>query len=405
MRVEPCFGATVMLECGPSLVPVSEGATHAPSLSRPLSSIVTVIMVATGTVATSSTELASATPISASAPKHETLGGVLPSRAELEAEIDRVVNKVQPVPMGASPLQQAQSVVRCAEFLPHARYCLTFGWTSKTKAELQAEFAAALSEEASVDDRAAQARNTGDLTAQNIVAGAATQTGPARRSADRRELTDAANSIAAYLRIESVESSLATQKFPNRGKILKNRVNDQRASNWCGPTAMQMIHWNWGDNNRTSQKKWANRLGTGPKGGAGTAITSMVRVMNQFASGWVYRQDKRYITLDISDKSYRAWFRLNVNHYSTWRTPVILHPVLKKKWYPYMPWDGVGHFQVGRGWDFERDNTAGWKLGYYEPYNPQRFYPNQAFVKRKQWRWAKNSYWANQAHFQHNIGV
>lgn len=394
-----------MVDCGFCLVPVSEGATLAISLSHSLSSIVTMILVATGTVATSSTDVASATTVSASAAKSETLRAVLPSRAEVDAEIDRVVNEVKSVPMSASPLQRARAVVRCAEFLPNARYCLTFGWTSKTEAELQAEFAAALSVESSADSRVAQVRNTGDLTAQQIVENAAIQAGPVRRSADRRELEDAANSIDAYLRIDSMGSSLVTQKFPNRGKILKNRVNDQRASNWCGPTTMQMVHWNWGRNKRVSQKKWARRLGTGPRGGAGTAITSMVRVLNQFATGWVNRQDKRYITLDISGKSYKAWFRLNVNHYSTWRTPVILHPVLKRKWYPYMPWDGVGHFQVGRGWDFERDNTAGWKLGYYEPYNPQRFYPNQAFVKRKQWRWAKNSYLANQAHFQHNIGV
>ena len=45
------------------------------------------------------------------------------------------------------------------------------------------------------------------------------------------------------------------------------------------------------------------------------------------------------------------------------------------------------------------------RLGYFEPWNQQRFDPSEPYISRVQWRGAYKSYRANQAHFQHNVGV
>lgn len=185
---------------------------------------------------------------------------------------------------------------------------------------------------------------------------------------------------------------------------MQDRVEDQHQRYWCGPTTMQMMAWNYGNNTKVSQATWASRLGTTT---SGTVITDMVRVANNYAdpARWVTQQDAAYVTKDIGGYTYAQWYKLNVNHYSTWRTPVILHPVLLKKFFPYLDGDGSGHFQLGRGWDFESAKTDSWQLLYYEPWNPQYFSPTRPYVDRKQRRWAKNSYLANLDHFQHNIGV
>jgi hypothetical protein len=77
--------------------------------------------------------------------------------------------------------------------------------------------------------------------------------------------------------------------------------------------------------------------------------------------------------------------------------------VLQTRFYPYLDHDGSGHFQVGRGYEKRPGKTP--MLGYFEPWNQQRFHPDEPFIDRVQWRDAYKSYRANEAHFQHNLGV
>ena len=85
------------------------------------------------------------------------------------------------------------------------------------------------------------------------------------------------------------------------------------------------------------------------------------------------------------------------------RSPVVLHPILLKKYYPYLDDNASGHFQVGRGYD--KKGTKSDLIGYFEPWNQQRFDPSEPAIPRVQWRQAYKSYRANQDHRQHNIGV
>jgi len=89
-------------------------------------------------------------------------------------------------------------------------------------------------------------------------------------------------------------------------------------------------------------------------------------------------------------------------HVVDYRAPVVLHPVLLQRYFPYLDHDGSGHFQVGRGYRKHHGRTL---LGFFEPWNQRRFHPDEPFIDRVQWRNAYQSYRANQAHFQHNLGV
>jgi hypothetical protein len=81
----------------------------------------------------------------------------------------------------------------------------------------------------------------------------------------------------------------------------------------------------------------------------------------------------------------------------------VLHPVLHRAYYPYLDDDASGHFQVGRGYD--KNGGRPLLLGYFEPWNQQRFDPSEPAIARVQWRQAYKSYRANQDHAMHNVGV
>jgi hypothetical protein len=350
---------------------------------------------------------------------------------EMRREVDRVVaegRRLGTVSARQSPTQLAGDLVRCAEF-DGQRYCLHTGWTTRTEADVRTRAASA--SQVLGARRAASVETTGDLDLAETLRRAAAL-GPAERAAaERAELTEAARSVAkvwmlrhelqgaplpAGFAADHPEAGLSAQSgstrtttaartktaadYPRVGRVLRRwRTSEQTTTYWCGPTTMQMIAWGW-HRERRSQRYWANRLGTTT---SGTAITEMVRVVNRRTG---YDREGRagtYITLDISDWSFRQWSLLNMRHIVDYRAPLVLHPVLLKKYYPYLDDDASGHFQVGRGYNKSGDRPL--KVGYFEPWNQQRFDPSEPYIARVQWRDAYRSYRANQAHFQHNIGV
>ncbi len=349
----------------------------------------------------------------------------------MRREIDRVVaagRQVGAVSARQSPTQLAGSLVRCADF-DGQRYCLHTGWTTDTEADVRARVATATRTLAT--RQATDVETTGDLDLVATLRRAAALSPTERAARERLELTTAARSVAKVwmLRHEvqgvplpagfsdrhpeaglsartgttSATSATRTKTasdYPQIGRVLNpQRVTEQHRNYWCGPTTMQMIAWGWQDV-RKRQMHWADRLGTTT---SGTAITDMVRVVNS-ATG--YDSPSRagtYITLDISDWSFAKWALLNMRHVVDYRAPLVLHPVLLKRYYPYLDDDASGHFQVGRGYDKNGDGPL--KLGYFEPWNQQRFDPSEPYIARVQWRDAYRSYRANRAHFQHNIGV
>lgn len=324
------------------------------------------------------------------------------------------------------------SSIRCADF-DGQQYCLGVGWSSQSETDLQREAAI------SARRTDASTETTGDLDAAALARRTAALSPAQREQADRAELTRAAASVAkvwllrhqvqgvalpedflarhpevrlAAARTTTTEPTMAPPPeptgtrakteadYPERHTVLSTRrVAEQTKSYWCGPTSMQMIEWNW-NGTRQSQDLWASKLGTTRDG---SAITDMVKVTNDY-TGWD-RTDRagKYVTLDIADWSYNDWWLLQLRHYHDYRAPIILHPVLRKEFYPYLDDDASGHFQVGRGYDKKGEDPD--TISYFEPWNQQRFDPSEPYIARVQWRSAYRSYRANRAHFQHNLGV
>ena len=362
-----------------------------------------------------------------------------PSRVTpaMRAEIDRVVAEGRSLGRAkATPEQLAAGAVRCAD-LEGQRYCLGAGWTEDTEAQVRSRVAAAARRVAARP--AGRTERTGDLDAAAALAQRARMSPAARAEADRAELTMAARSVAkVWLLRHDIEgvplpdgflaehpearaavpaartsarssttpsataaASVKTMAdYPRRAKILDPaQVSEQRTTYWCGPTSMQMIAWGWRDKRR-NQGHWADRLGTTS---AGTSVYDMVRVVNQ-TTGWDNRKHAGpYIVLDIGRYDFDKWMLLMMRHLADYRAPVVLHPVLHKQFYPYLDDDASGHFQVGRG--YAKRGAKPDLLGYFEPWNQQRFDPSEPFIDRVQWRSAYRSYRANRAHFQHNVGV
>jgi hypothetical protein len=190
------------------------------------------------------------------------------------------------------------------------------------------------------------------------------------------------------------------ESYPSKSKILTSKVAlAQNQTYWCGPATMQAIGWS-SQGKRKNQSYWARRLGTTS---AGTAITDMVRVVNNKTDYDDKAHAGPYVVLDISDFTFKEWYRLMMRHIHDYQAPVVLHPVLLKQYYPYLDDDASGHFQVGRG--FDQDAGGNRKIGYFEPWDQSRFDPSEPAIGRVQWRNAYRSYRANLDHFQHNIGV
>ena len=375
------------------------------------------------------------------------LGEVTP---QLQAEIDRVVaagSAAGRVSARSTAGSLVAGLVRCADF-EGQRYCLHSGWTEASETEVRATAETAARQIAARP--VAGSSGTGDLDLLTTLRRTASLAPEARAKAERAELTRAARSVAkvwllrhqiqgeplpegfllrhpeARASATAPKSSTAAAKsspspsptaepetetvaaktrkkrrdYPRRATVLSTkRVAEQQRTYWCGPTAMQMIAWGWKKRDQ-GQAHWARKLGTTS---SGTAITEMVRVVNS-STGWD-RSDYAgaYITLDIKNYSFHKWLLLNMRHIVDYKAPVVLHPILVKKYYPYLDDDASGHFQVGRGYDKRGKKPT--QIGYFEPWNQQRFDPSEPYINRVQWRSAYKSYRSNQAHFQHNIGV
>lgn len=336
---------------------------------------------------------------------------------EMQAEIDRVVAEGARTPPDgrASAYDLAATSTRCAMF-DGQRYCLGLGWTMKSREEAAAGLAAA--EQPTAPTRKTP-EQTGDLDPMTSMRQRAELSPKARARAERAELTAAARSVAKVWLIrheiqgvplpddfleKHPEAALVARtkprQHPRKFRILSEKqVRPQQESYWCGPSTVQMIAWGWRDR-RQGQALWADRLHTTT---AGTGITDMVRVVNHNTG---YDNSDRagpYVVLDISDFTYKQWWRLMKKHIHTYKAPVVLHPILLKQYFPYLDDDASGHFQVGRGYHRTKDGQK--LLSYFEPWDQSRFDPTEPRIARTQWQSAYKSFRANQAHFQHNVGV
>lgn len=339
----------------------------------------------------------------------------------MQAEIDRVVASGERTARSGktTSAELAADAVRCASF-EGQRYCLHSGWTTSSEAEVQQRTAAAA--RTAVAARQQDMTTTGDQDALATLDRYAEMSPQARAEAERAELVAAAKSVAKVwltrhlddgvplptgflerhpeVKVPTAGEARAEAAAPASATILnESRVAEQLRTYYCGPTSMQMIEWNW-SGTINSQDHWADRLGTTT---SGTSIYEMVRVTNESTGYDAEDRAGTYIVLDIGDYSWAKWWQLQVRHIATYKAPVILHPVLLKRYYPYLSDDASGHYQVGRGYNANGDDAN--LISFFEPWNQARFDPSEPSIARVQWREAYKSYRANLAHPAHNIGV
>jgi hypothetical protein len=388
-------------------------------------------------------------------------------RAEIARVVAATPRALPRISAGRVPTGVIDGLVKCAD-LEGQRYCLGQGWTTETEQQVQARVAAdvaPLTGRRAI--QAQKVRNTGDLSERAGLTRLARMSPAARAQAETKELTQAARAVAKVWLIrheiqgvplpagflaEHPEARVSVRAagrvgtnalaapaapstsptvlpvgagtpttpapitapapvttptapavptaYPVKAKVLKNKQTaEQVRTYWCGPTSMQMITWGWKQRDKGAAH-WAKKLRTTT---AGTAITDMVRVVNS-STGW----DKPtyagpYTVLDMRNFTSAQFFALMQKHIAQYRAPVILHPLLLTRYFPYLDHNGGGHFQVGRGY---KTNKHGQQMvGYFEPWNQQRFHPSEPFIARVQWAPADRELASIKANSLHNIGV
>lgn len=254
-----------------------------------------------------------------------------------------------------------------------------------------------------------EARVSAPAARTATVANVAADTAPTQSPTVRPSAAAATSSGAGgdSTRVAGAPSPVATTPpaaavpatYPTKVKILKKRQTaEQVRTYWCGPTSMQMIAWGWKQKDKGAAH-WARKLGTTS---AGTAISQMVRVTNQH-TGW----DKLagpYIMLDVRKMSTAQFWALLQKHIAQYKAPLILHPQLLTRYFPYLDHSGSGHFQVGRGYKTTK-KTHTQEIGYFEPWNQQRFHPSEPYISRVQWLPVDRELGAVKSNAFHNIGV
>ncbi|UYM04079.1 cysteine peptidase family C39 domain-containing protein [Solicola gregarius] len=337
----------------------------------------------------------------------------------MQREIDRVVaagSSGARLAPSASARALASAKIRCATF-ESQRYCLNYGWTTRTAAELRRDL---VSRESTA--MRTGGRQTGDADLLDSLRAGARMAPQAQAAADRAELRRAAAATSKVVELRHElegtaypagyfarhpEARAATTErkltYPKRYYVLNwHHVREQRRSYWCGPTTMQLIAWGWhGKGSVRPQSLWARRLGTTT---SGSGIWNMVAAVNKYTGFDKKKYAGKYIVLDISGYGYKKWLSLNKRHYAKYRAPIVMHPVLDARYFDYLHgYSGGGHFQVGRGYNNRGKNPA--TIGLFEPWNPRRFNSSAPYVARLQYHRAYMSYLANKAHPQQNIGV
>lgn len=399
------------------------------------------------------------------APREATAVGYGAVTPAMRQQIDRVVATTASLPQqhGRLSPRAATTLTQCAD-LDGQTYCLGEGWTDETPASVQARVATEVAPLAGRRTPHKKLRQTGDLSTKNALERLAKMSPKKRAKAERQELTQAARSVAKVWMIRNeiqgvplpagflaahpearvtvgagrVAAAVATPvakptpsktptarpttgtvatvatskapsagvsiaasvpaKYPVKAKVLKNKQTaEQIRTYWCGPTSMQMIAWGWKQKDKGAAH-YAAKLGTTS---AGTAISDMVRVTNN-NTGWDNLAGP-YITLDVKNFTTAQFWALLQKHIAQYKAPIILHPQLLTRYFPYLDHSGSGHFQVGRG--YRTTTTHVQEIGYYEPWNQQRFHPSEPYISRVQWLPVDRELGAIKANAFHNIGV
>ncbi|MFK4084812.1 C39 family peptidase [Kribbella sp. NPDC020789] len=268
------------------------------------------------------------------------------------------------VPAGATPAQlptahtwddvvaqanaptAGNSAFRCFK-LEELTYCLGFGFVDQLPSAAQLR-----------EPVAGQA--TGAQSPQQFAAERAALPKDARLQAELAELRSAWDGRA---KARAMTASTIAEVVPDSYYIMAGYQTSQEKGYWCGPATFQSIDWA-DDDQKDTQTSWAADLGTTT---SGTSITAMVDQAN-VKTDWDVAAGT-YIVQSVSSWTSAKFLDVHRNHLGDGTpAPIIEHPQLLKRYFPYLAFDHSGHFQVGRGYD----STAG-TIGIFEVFDEHRF--------------------------------
>ena len=348
----------------------------------------------------------------------------------MRREIDRVVAAGRD--LGAVSARQSHrrgsraTCVRCAEF-EGQRYCLHTGWTTSTQADVRARVAAATMTGAA--RRVAAVETTGDLDLSDTLRRKLRSAPPSGRRPSARSSPQPPGRLPRYgccgtrSRVSplptgfsaahpeaglSARSSSTTatgtktfSDYPQVGKVLRwRRTAEQTTTYWCGPTTMQMIAWGWhgrakvpgplGEPPRYDDQRHGDHP-DGPGGQREHRLGPCEPGRHLHHPGHL-----RLVLREVVTAQHAPHRGLPRPARAAPGAAQEVLPVPRRRRLRSLP--GWPRLQQERG-------RADLRIGYFEPWNQQRFDPSEPYIGRVQWRDAYRSYRANRAHFQHNIGV
>jgi hypothetical protein len=262
--------------------------------------------------------------------------------------------------LAAQQAQQAQQLMRCFQ-LEKENYCLGLGFVDKRPDPTRIGLAATSAE--------ATGTKTGAVSVADFVARRASLGDNDRLVAELDELRTAWDGREKARALRTAGTSTGTGTFlaqrvpPAQYYLMYGYQTSQERSYWCGPATLQSIDWA-DDRYKDSQASWARALGTTS---AGSAITSMVRQTNAMTN-WDLRAGT-YIAQSVSTWSWQKFFSVHQTHLGDGTpAPIIEHPQLLRRYFPYLAFNHGGHFQVGRGYS----KTYG-TISIFEVFNERRF--------------------------------
>ncbi|MFF1819614.1 C39 family peptidase [Kribbella sp. NPDC058245] len=250
------------------------------------------------------------------------------------------------------------SVFRCFR-LEELTYCLGFGFVDQipTSAEVS---------QAVREPLAGSGQETGAQSPQQFAADRAMMPRATRLNAELAELRSAWDGRAKARALAAGAEPAQVTALPDSKYIMAGYATSQELGYWCGPATFQSIDWA-DDDQKDTQASWASDLGTTT---GGTSITAMVEQTN-LKTDWDVAAGA-YIVQSVSSWTSAKFLDVHENHLGDGTpAPIIEHPQLLKRYFPYLAFDHSGHFQVGRGYN----STAG-TIGIFEVFNERRFNSN-----------------------------
>jgi hypothetical protein len=144
---------------------------------------------------------------------------------------------------------------------------------------------------------------------------------------------------------------------------------EQHETNWCGAASAQMAaRWNgvW-----MSQSNWWTLVRV-----PGTSEADLHNITAALNDEGGYQTVDPYHVDVFTNSQEGLYLSIIVNKVWQDENPLIGHVQMLERYFQYLSFDGVGHYQVIRGYDRYGDDGLEPRIKIFEPWNEDRFFGN-----------------------------